>query len=109
MATADASRPAKTLPARSDVATGDTWDLTSLFACDADWEAALAAWEARIPEFDAFTGTLGSSPERLAEAVGRVLGVDADQQIQWFGELADHIGGNFASRSAEALLDLTGA
>jgi hypothetical protein len=35
--------------------------------------------------------------------------VDSDQQIQWFGELADQIGGNFAARSAEALLELTGA
>jgi lipid-A-disaccharide synthase len=50
-----------------------------------------------------------ATPERLAEAVGRVLGADAEQQIQCFGELADHIGGNFAARSAEALLELTGA
>jgi lipid-A-disaccharide synthase len=50
-----------------------------------------------------------ATPERLAEAVGRVLGADAQQQIQCFGELADHIGGNFAARSAEALLELTGA
>lgn len=78
MATADAPRPAKTLPARSDVAAGDTWDLTSLFASDADWEAALAAWEARIPEFDAFTGTLGSSPERLAEVIQFDLDYDRE-------------------------------
>jgi hypothetical protein len=38
-----------------------------------------------------------------------VLGADAEQQIQWFGELADQIGGNFAERSAEALLELTDA
>ena len=50
-----------------------------------------------------------ATPERLAEAVGHVLAVDSDQQIQWFGELADQIGGNFAARSAEALLELTGA
>jgi lipid-A-disaccharide synthase len=50
-----------------------------------------------------------ATPERLAEEVGRVLGADAEQQIQCFGELADHIGGNFAARSAEALLELTGA
>ena len=78
MANRDASRPAKTLPTRSDVASGDTWDLTSLFACDADWEAALAAWEARIPEFDAFTGTLGSSPERLAEVIQFDLDYDRE-------------------------------
>jgi lipid-A-disaccharide synthase len=50
-----------------------------------------------------------ATPERLAAAVGRVLETDAGQQIQWFGELADQIGGNFAARSAEALIELTGA
>ena len=47
--------------------------------------------------------------DMLEDAPRRVLAVDADQQIQWFGELADQIGGNFAARSAEALLELTGA
>ena len=77
MAATDAST-AKTLPARADVAPGDTWDLASLFASDTDWEAALAAWEARIPEFDAFAGTLNSSPQRLAEAVQFDLDFDRE-------------------------------
>jgi len=50
-----------------------------------------------------------ATPERLAEAVDRVLEVESEQQIQLFGELADQIGGNFAARSAEALLALTHA
>ena len=77
MATADTPRP-KTLPARADVAAADTWDLASLFASDADWETALAAWEQRIPEFDAFAGTLGSSAERLAEALQFDLDYDRE-------------------------------
>jgi oligoendopeptidase F len=77
MATADAPRP-KTLPTRADVAVADTWDLGSLFATDTDWETSLAAWEERIPEFDAFVGTLGSSAERLAEALQFDLDFDRE-------------------------------
>jgi oligoendopeptidase F len=60
------------------VAVGDTWDLHSLFASDAEWEAALAEWEQRIPGFAAFAGTLGSSPERLAECLAYDLAVDRE-------------------------------
>jgi len=68
----------KGLPPRRDVAVGDTWDLASLFRSDAEWEAALAAWEGRIPEFAAFAGTLGSSPERLAECLALDLAIDRE-------------------------------
>ncbi|NBX29234.1 oligoendopeptidase F [bacterium] len=68
----------KTLPARKDVVAGDTWDLASLFSSDKEWEQALAAWEKRIPEFAAFAGTLGSSPERLAECLAFDLAYDRE-------------------------------
>jgi len=68
----------KTLPARKDVAAGDTWDLASLFSSDKEWEQALAAWEKRIPEFAAFAGTLGSSAERLAECLAFDLAYDRE-------------------------------
>jgi oligoendopeptidase F len=66
----------KKLPARRDVPVGDTWDLSSLFSSDAEWEAALAEWEQMIPGFEAFAGTLGESPERLAECLAHDLAVD---------------------------------
>ena len=68
----------KSLPARRDVTVGDTWDLGSLFASDAEWAAALSEWEKRIPGFAAFAGTLGSSPERLAECLAYDLAVDRE-------------------------------
>jgi oligoendopeptidase F len=68
----------KKLPARKDVAAGDTWDLASLFRSDAEWETALGAWEKRIPEFAAFAGTLGSSAERLAECLAFDLAYDRE-------------------------------
>lgn len=68
----------KTLPARKDVAVGDTWDLASLFRSDAEWEQALAAWEQRIPGYEAFAGTLASSAERLAECLAFDLEMDRE-------------------------------
>ncbi|MFM8497858.1 MAG: oligoendopeptidase F [Planctomycetia bacterium] len=66
----------KKLPARRDVPVGDTWDLSSLFSSDAEWEAALAEWEQMIPGFEMFAGTLGQSPERLAACLAHDIAVD---------------------------------
>ena len=72
----DHGPPVKTLPARATVDVADTWDLASLFASDAEWESALAAWETRIPEFTAFAGTLGTSPQQLAACLAFDLEYD---------------------------------
>ena len=69
----------KKLPARRDVPVGDTWDLSSLFSSDAEWEAALAEWEKMIPGFEAFTGTLAKSPERLAACLSDCLAGDGSR------------------------------
>jgi len=74
----DAATQVKTLPARKDVRPGDTWDLTSLFRSDAEWEAALGAWEARIPEFAGYAGTLGESAQRLADCLAHDLAFDRE-------------------------------
>jgi hypothetical protein len=66
------------LPVRKDVPVGDTWDLSTLCRSDAEWEAGLAAWEARIPAFAAFAGTLGSSAERLAECLANDVAFDRE-------------------------------
>jgi oligoendopeptidase F len=68
----------KTLPARKDVRAGDTWDLSSLFRSDKEWDAALEAWEDRIPQFAPYAGTLGNSPERLAECLVHDLAFDRE-------------------------------
>ncbi|MFM7413554.1 MAG: oligoendopeptidase F [Planctomycetota bacterium] len=68
----------KSLPARKDVPVGDTWNLASLCASDAEWEPALRAWEERIPEFASFAGTLGTSAERLAECLAHDLAFDRE-------------------------------
>ena len=68
----------KALPARKDVRPGDTWDLASLFRSDQEWETALQAWEARIPQFAAYAGTLGQSAERLAQCLAHDLAFDRE-------------------------------
>ena len=66
----------RTLPRRGEVATADTWDLSSLFGSDERWEAALGDWEARLAEFAALAGTLARSPHRLAECLAFDLEID---------------------------------
>ena len=50
------------VPTRAEVAAADTWDLTRLFATDAAWEDAFGAWEATVPGYAAFRGTLATGP-----------------------------------------------
>src|SRR5947208_8042425 len=57
------------LPTRSQVPAADTWDLTSLFPSDAAWEQEFAAWEAVIPGYAKFRGTLGGGPAALLAAL----------------------------------------
>ncbi len=55
----------KRLPTREQVPVGDTWDLSSLFSDDADWEKAFQRYEKRIQGYTRFRGRLGDSPESL--------------------------------------------
>ncbi len=56
-----------TLPSRRDVAASDCWDLSSLFANDAGWEAEFGKLKEMIPTFETFRGRLGESAKTLAE------------------------------------------
>src|SRR5687768_4187549 len=58
----------KSLPPRSKVKEADTWDLSSLFKSDKDWESALEKWEKQIPGYEKFKGHLGDSAEMLSAA-----------------------------------------
>lgn len=76
----------KTLPPRDKVKTEDTWDLTSLFPSDDAWEKAFKKWEAKIPEFDKFRGTLGKGPKELAAALK--FDSDYDREAERLGTYA---------------------
>ena len=59
----------KKLPTRREVKLADTWDLSSLFTNDDDWERAFAAWEEQIPRYEKFRGKLGDGPAALAKCL----------------------------------------
>src|SRR4051795_5672619 len=60
---------ATTLPKRNEVPLEERWDIESLFATDAAWEAAYAALAARLPELAEYQGRLGESGDTLLAAL----------------------------------------
>ena len=73
MALQSPSRPSGDVPTRDQIAIEDTWDLTTLYATDDDWERDLS----RIPELlNAVTGHaghMGESPARLKRAIDDMM------------------------------------
>ena len=58
-----------TLPLRQEVKQEDCWDLSSLHANDASWEADFKKLEQLIPTYETFRGRLAESADSLAEAL----------------------------------------
>ena len=69
-----------TLALRSEVPVEQTWDLASVYATPADWDAACAELAAQLPELAAFRGRLAEGPATLLaflepmQAAGVLLG-----------------------------------
>lgn len=80
---AKAKAKIKTLPPRSKVKSADTWDLSSLFKSDAEWESAFKKWEGQVPQYGKYKGHLGGS----AEMLGACLRFDAN-----FDRLGERLG-----------------
>jgi oligoendopeptidase F len=57
----------KTVPPRSAIAAEHTWDLASVFATDAAWDAEYARVAGELAAFDRFKGQLGRDPATLLE------------------------------------------
>ncbi|MEZ6136698.1 MAG: hypothetical protein R3C53_17515 [Pirellulaceae bacterium] len=66
----------KKLPLRSQVAVGDCWDLSSLYASDQAWEADFRQFEQQISGYDDYRGRLGESAQTLAECLQFDLEID---------------------------------
>jgi oligoendopeptidase F len=71
-----AKTQAKTLPPRSRVKPLDTWDLSTLFKSDEEWETAFKKWEGQIPQYEKYKGHLGESAEMLAACLRFDAGFD---------------------------------
>ena len=56
-----------TLPQRSAVPLEQTWDLESIFATPADWEAACQELDGMLPGLAAYQGRLAEGPQTLLE------------------------------------------
>lgn len=65
-----------TLPDRRDVPVADTWDLSSLYASDRQWEADLNRLDGQIGQFETYRGRLGESVETLRAALEFDSGFD---------------------------------
>lgn len=57
------------LPKRSEVPLEHQWDLATLFPTPDDWEQAFSKWEATIPRYEEFRGTLGRSAADLLKCL----------------------------------------
>lgn len=72
-----------TLPERPDVLPGDTWDLSSLYTDEANWEQDFVELNHRVAKFEGYRGRLSESAELLVEAL------DFDSE---FDQLAERLG-----------------
>ena len=61
-----------TLPVRSEIPIGETWNLESIFPDVEAWEAGLKEAQALIPRVEEFQGKLSESPEMLLAAFDAV-------------------------------------
>ncbi|MHA3065094.1 oligoendopeptidase F [Lacticaseibacillus saniviri] len=61
------------LPLRNEVPEPLTWDLTTIFASDQDWEQALNHVKALGQGLMPLQGTLSESPEALAQGITQIL------------------------------------
>jgi len=78
------------IPARSEVPSGDRWNLASLFPSDEAWEAGLAELESLMLGIAALKGSLGASPEAALAALEfyRDFGL-LDERLSYYASLRE--------------------
>ncbi|HEV3311031.1 MAG TPA: M3 family oligoendopeptidase, partial [Chloroflexota bacterium] len=60
------------VPRRAEIPQEHTWNIESIFATEADWDAAVEEAKRRLPELEKFAGKLADGPGALADAMGAV-------------------------------------
>jgi oligoendopeptidase F len=66
----------KKVVARSEVPEGDCWNLASLYASDAEWEADFKKFEQEITKYPDYRGRLAEGPSTLLECLQFDIAVD---------------------------------
>ncbi len=67
--TIDKKPRAEKIPSRSEVAVGDTWDLSTLYPSDAAWEKDFKKYEKEYSGYADFQGKLKDSAETIADCL----------------------------------------
>jgi oligoendopeptidase F len=65
----DESAGSARIPARSDIAASDTWDLAVLYPAPADWAADFGRLQEQFPQYAEFKGKIGQSAANLHECL----------------------------------------
>lgn len=86
------SKSVKKLPLRRELKPADTWDLSSLFPSDKEWEKGFQAFEQQISGYDKFRGQLGASAANLAACL------KFDSSVE---ELGERLGSYACLKTAE--------
>lgn len=76
----------KSLPTRSQVKKGDTWDLTQLFKSDAAWQKSFKKMEKDIAGYEKFRGKLGNGPKVVRACFD--FNVEFDKSAEVLGSYA---------------------
>ena len=77
-----------TIPARSDIAATDQWDLTRLYPSPDDWEQGFAQYEQMLPRIASFKGTLGQSAAALRACLEFLNELEAlDERVGYYAHL----------------------
>lgn len=69
------------LPKRSEVALELTWDLTKIFATNAEFEVAFAQVAKAAEDFEQYKGTLGNSAQAFLAALTAMLELDRQLEV----------------------------
>lgn len=98
---------AETIPARHQVSTADTWDLTPLYPTDETWETAFRKFEASYPKFANFKGRVTASASALLECLEfqRELGLLSERLGHYAHLRTAEDGANDASQARKARLE----
>ncbi|MGA7394808.1 MAG: oligoendopeptidase F [Terrimicrobiaceae bacterium] len=103
----EAEAATRSIPLRSEVPLGNTWDLTPLYPSDGAWEEAFKRLQADYGKISAFRGKVGESSSTLRDALEFEKRIDMhmEQLGQYAALRVAEDASNDASLSREARLD----